>query len=158
MSDRQTLSIVDRLMNRGVDVVVIGGHAVIFHGYLRTTEDIDLIFRRTPSNEERLFEVLLEMNAFWISNEIDPITKLEIIQPISLPYIRENSMMLLGSRLGYIDLFDFVPGLPETPFDEIWRQAINANGRPFVSLDWLRRMKQTANRPQDQIDLQHLPR
>jgi len=158
MSDKQTLSIVDRLMNRGIDVVVIGGHAVIFHGYLRTTEDIDLIFRRTPSNEERLFEVLLEMDAFWISNEIDPVTKLEIIQPISLSYIRVNSMMLLGSRLGYIDLFDFVPGLPETPFDEIWRQAINANGRPFVSLDWLRRMKQTANRPQDQIDLQNLPR
>lgn len=158
MSDSQTLSIVDQLMKRGVDVVVIGGHAVIFHGYLRTTEDIDLVFRRTPSNEERLYEVLLAINAFWISNDIDPITKLEITHPVSLPFIRENSMMLLGSRLGYIDLFDFVPGLPQTPFDEIWSQAIYANGRPFVSLDWLRRMKQTANRPQDQIDLQHLPR
>jgi hypothetical protein len=53
---------------------------------------------------------------------------------------------------------------PESPFDSgahaaaIRRQAINANGRPFVSLDWLRRMKQTANHPQDKIDLQHLPR
>jgi hypothetical protein len=30
-------------------------------------------------------------------------------------------------------------------------------GRRFVSLGWLRRMKQAAGRPKDRIDLENLP-
>ena len=41
-----------RLLSRaGVPFVIIGGHAVVFHGYLRTTEDADLIFDRSPASE-----------------------------------------------------------------------------------------------------------
>ena len=32
-----------------VPFVVIGGHAVNYHGFIRATEDVDIVFLRTPS-------------------------------------------------------------------------------------------------------------
>jgi len=48
-----------RLLQRfGVRCLVVGGDAVIFHGYPRLTGDIDLFYERTPANARRLFHVL----------------------------------------------------------------------------------------------------
>jgi four helix bundle protein len=45
-----------RLLQRfGVRCLVVGGEAVIFHGYPRLTGDIDLFYERTPANARRLF-------------------------------------------------------------------------------------------------------
>ena len=43
------LAIFRVITQAGVPFVIIGGHAVSFHGYIRTTEDADVIFRRTPA-------------------------------------------------------------------------------------------------------------
>jgi hypothetical protein len=59
--------------------------------------------------------------------------------------------------VGYVDLFDFVPGVPEAVIEEFVADAQIHNGRLFASLEWLKRMKQASNRPQDRIDLEHLP-
>jgi hypothetical protein len=42
------LAIFHTLAAAGIPFVIIGGHAVNFHGYIRTTEDADIVFRRTP--------------------------------------------------------------------------------------------------------------
>ena len=150
-------SLVDQLLRRQVPLVIIGGHAVNFHGYLRATEDIDLIFRRDVDTEQVLYETLLEAGAFWIGNEIDPKSGLERTHPVTLQYVRENHLLLLGSSVGYIDVFDFIPGLPNEPLDDLLASAVLSSGRPFASLDWLKRMKRAADRPRDRIDLEHLP-
>ena len=157
MITSRPIEILQRLGQAKIDVIVIGGHAVIFHGYLRTTEDVDLLFRRSPENDSLLYDVLSSINAFWISEEVDPATGLERTYPVSLPYVREHSMMLLGSDLGYLDLFDFVPGIPDAAFDDVWRDAIFHDGYAYASLDWLKRMKRSANRLQDKLDLKNLP-
>ncbi len=55
----------------GARYVLIGGFAVILHGGLRTTKDIDLLVDPEPANVERLKRALsvLEDNA---AHEIDP--------------------------------------------------------------------------------------
>jgi hypothetical protein len=157
MSHGGPLAIINLLARARIDAIVIGGHAVIYHGYLRTTEDIDLIFRRTPESEPLLYEVLSSINAYWISEDINPQTGLERTYPISLPYIRQHSMLLLGSDIGYIDLFDFIPGIPGATFDDIWRDAVVHDGCAYASLTWLKQMKRSANRLQDELDLENLP-
>jgi hypothetical protein len=57
MSHGGPLAIINLLARARIDAIVIGGHAVIYHGYLRKTEDIDLIFRRTPETEPLLYGV-----------------------------------------------------------------------------------------------------
>ena len=42
----------------GVEFVIVGGYAVAFHGYVRTTDDMDLFFRNTPENITRIRQAL----------------------------------------------------------------------------------------------------
>jgi hypothetical protein len=155
--DPHPLDIVDKMIRRGIDVVIVGGHAVNFHGYLRATEDVDVIFRRTPDSEQQLFELLSEIDAYWITDEIDQVTGLEKTSPVTLEYVQRTRLMMLGSRLGWIDLFDFIPGLPEEPLDELFASSTQMQDRSFVNLDWLKRMKRASGRPQDLLDLENLP-
>ncbi len=47
-------------LNRlGARYVVIGGFAIIHHGFPRLTHDIDLLIETTPENEARVIEALL---------------------------------------------------------------------------------------------------
>ncbi len=157
MSHAEVLDIADTLIEAGVPVVIIGGHAVNFHGYLRATEDVDLVFRRLQGVEEILLQVLTDWQAFWISDVIDPVTGIETTIPVSLDYIRGNHLLMLGTQMGYVDLFDFIPGMPSENLDELFSTAVSIGQRRFASLEWLKRMKRAAGRPQDEIDLRHLP-
>lgn len=151
------LAVAHRLVDAGVDCVVIGGHAVNFHGYPRSTQDVDLIFRRRGDSDVKLYETLTELGAFWIGDEIDPATGIETAVPISLDYIANHHLMMLGTRHGYLDLFSFIPGMPAEPLDDLFATAQKSGPLRFASLWWLRKMKLASGRPQDLIDLEHLP-
>jgi len=149
--------IIDAMLRQNVPLVIIGGHAVIHHGYVRATEDIDIIFQRTPRSEQAIFEVLSQFNAYWLSNEIDPATGIEKPIAVSLAFVRTQHLMMLGCDAGYIDLFDFIPGLESEPIEDLFRSAMVTDNRPFASLAWLRKMKEASGRSQDQLDLKNLP-
>ena len=42
------------LNSAGVDFVVVGGHAGMFHGNPRSTDDLDLLYRQSEDNAQRL--------------------------------------------------------------------------------------------------------
>jgi hypothetical protein len=149
--------IIDAIASRKVPFVIIGGHAVNYHGYLRATEDTDIVVRRTPDVEQALLTALRQVNAHWIGDEIDPDTGIERTIPVSLEYIRATRLMMLVTDVGFLDIFDFIPGFPDETVERLFESAIDANGRKFVSLEWLRRMKQAAGRAKDQLDLENLP-
>ncbi len=145
------------LCRANVRFAIIGGHAVNFHGYLRTTEDLDLVFLRDKETEASLLSVLQEFKAFWIGDEIDPSTGLEVTHAVDLEYVRNHSMLMLGTTFGYVDLFDFLPGIPNASVEELLEEIQLGDGCPYASLDWLKRLKRASNRPIDQIDLERLP-
>ncbi len=157
MNDSTPMALVDSLVAQQVPFVIIGGHAVNFHGHLRTTEDVDIIYRRTRQSVEALYNVLSMAEAFRIDNEIDPATGIEKTHQITKAEVGRSHLLMLGTKHGYIDIFDFIPGLPEEPLDDLFASAVVAEGRPFASLDWLKRMKQATGRPRDLEDLKHLP-
>jgi hypothetical protein len=145
------------LARANVPFMIIGGHAVSFHGYVRTTEDADVIFRRTADSEEALIRVLQEIHASWISNEVDPQTRLERLIPISASYVRTEHLMMLCTDLGFVDIYDYIPGFPNTAVEEIFADSVLLGDLRFVSLTWLRKMKAAASRHKDLDDLEHLP-
>lgn len=148
---------VARLSQAEVRFAIIGGHAVNFHGYLRTTEDLALVFLRDRATDEALLSSLREFGAFWIGDEIEPTTGLELTYPVTLEYIRNHSLLMFGTTFGYVDLFDFLPGIPDVSVEELLQEIEIGDGYPFASLEWLKRLKRASNRPIDQIDLEHLP-
>jgi hypothetical protein len=109
-SDQEILG---ALRRHGVPFVIIGGHAVNFYGYRRTTEDVDVIWLRTEESEKSLLKALVEIDAQYIGNDIDPATGIERTYPVSASFIRVTHLMMLWTRHGFVDLFDYVPGFPD---------------------------------------------
>jgi len=157
MKNTDPFHLLDVLSNHDVPLVIIGGHAVTYHGYVRATEDTDVVFRRTSESEIALRDALHELNARWIGSKIDSQTGIEETYPVTLSYIRANRLMMLFTDFGFLDLFDFIPGLPYEPVDQLFDTAVESQGRNYASLHWLRAMKTAANRPKDHIDLDNLP-
>jgi len=150
-------SLLDVLHRHGVPFVVIGGHAVNYHGYLRATEDTDVVWQRSPDSEPRLLAALEELSAEWIGDEIDPATGIERTWPVTASFVRGRSLMMLCTRAGYLDLFDHVPGIEGARVEELFDDAGTVDGIRYVSLVWLRRLKAAAGRPRDLLDLENLP-
>lgn len=157
MNQHRWIDFVASLSLSNVKFAILGGHPVNFHGNVRTTEDLVLVFQRDIESEGSLLRTLVEYEAYWIGDEIDPQTGLEMTHPITAEYFRSNSLLMLGTSFGYVDLFDFVPGLPEVSVETLLQETQSSNGCPYVSLEWLKRLKRASNRPQDRIELQHLP-
>ena len=149
--------LIDVFLKHNVPVVIIGGHAVTYHGFVRATEDVDVVFLRTAHSEVALLAALTELNAHWIGNEIDSSTGLERIFPVSLSYVRASRLMMLTTDLGYLDIFDFIPGFPNHLVSELFDLAVETDGRKFASLAWLRKMKAATWRAKDQLYLENLP-
>jgi hypothetical protein len=70
MSDRDPLlDLLSRFASEGVEYVLVGGQAVRLNGYLRATEDVDVLVRASRDNGERVIRALRFLAA---SKELDP--------------------------------------------------------------------------------------
>jgi hypothetical protein len=54
------LTILGVLQKHRVPFILIGGHAVNFHGYQRTTEDVDIVWMRSEETESALLAAMTE--------------------------------------------------------------------------------------------------
>lgn len=144
------------LQRHGVPFVIVGGHAVNRHGFARATEDSDAVWLRSSESEGRLLAALTELGAEYISSTIDPATGIERCYPVSLPFIQGHHLMMLFTKAGFLDLFDFIPGAPTENVDQLFMTSVEFGGFRFASLDWLRRMKSASGRSKDLTDLENL--
>lgn len=157
MESGHLFPLLDVLSCHNVPFVVIGGHAVTYYGFVRATEDTDVVFLRTPESELSLLAALTEIHASWISNELDSDTGIERLVPVTLSYLRAARLMMLVTDLGFLDVFDYIPGCPNEPVPQLFDTAVGQGRYKYASLRWLRTMKAAANRPQDRLDLENLP-
>lgn len=63
------LHLLARFRDQGVEYVLVGGQAVRLNGYLRATEDIDVLVKAGRENGERIIRALAFLEA---SKELDP--------------------------------------------------------------------------------------
>ncbi len=56
-------ALVAALCDAEVEFVIVGGAAAVLHGAPITTNDLDIVHRRTPQNVARLLEVLQRLDA-----------------------------------------------------------------------------------------------
>ena len=65
------LDLLGRFRDEGVEYVLVGGQAVRLNGYLRATEDIDVLLKPTRANGEKVIRALAflassgDLNADW---------------------------------------------------------------------------------------------
>lgn len=140
------------LVAHGVDFVVVGGIALIFHGSARITQDLDICFASDQANLDALGAALIELGATLRG------------VPDGVPFVpdgqalRRLSIVTLDTQDGPIDLLRQPDGAPR--YDELRSRAdrIQVDGMAVLvcSLDDLESMKRAAGRPKDQIDLEEI--
>lgn len=152
-------AIVRALRDAGVRYLVAGGVAVNAHGYLRLTQDVDLIVQLKPSNIEPAFKALTTIGY----RPSVPVTAEQFADPANRErWIREKGMQVLNfnsdrHRPFTVDVFVSEP----FDFDLEYEAAMQGEIAPgltvrFVSIPSLIAMKQLANRPRDLDDIEHL--
>jgi uncharacterized nucleotidyltransferase DUF6036 len=133
----------------GVDFVVIGGIAVMAHGFVRATADTDITANPERANLERLSVVLRDLDA--VLPGADPIAG----DPASARSLSFGGNPRFETRLGRLHIVQSPTGAPA--YDELAERAEE------VHLDDLRlricsyadlvAMKEATARDQDRIDL-----
>ncbi len=68
-TDNPLVRLLSRFHEQGVEYVLVGGQAVRLNGYLRATEDIDVLVKATRMNGEKIIRALDFLPS---SQELDP--------------------------------------------------------------------------------------
>lgn len=133
------------LADAGVEMIVVGGAAATAHGAARLTQDIDVVYERSPANLQRLVSALSSHHPYPRG------------APPGLPFafdmqtLRNGGNFTLQTDLGAIDLLAEITGgggyhdlLPST-------LILNAFGRSVrcLTLPKLIEVKRAAGRPKD---------
>lgn len=134
------------LSDAGVEYLLIGGHALGFHGLSRTTRDIDLWVRPTVENAERVWQALEAFGAPMFMFDKADLTRPGMVMQLGIPPVR-------------IDLVTAISGVA---FDEAWESRIQReyDNIPvsIIGLDELIRNKRASGRDQDIVDARKLER
>lgn len=142
----------------GVKYLVVGGVAVIFHGVLRTTLDLDLAVQLEVSNLKKLEEV---MHRLGFSPKV----------PASVTGLADPQTRRMWTRQKHMKVFSFVEDRkpfrvvdvmvrPFQDFERLYHQrlAVKHGGVdvPVMPLSALMKMKLKAGHVQDRQDVQYL--
>lgn len=140
MLDADLRELLGCLTAHHVEFMVVGGHAVAFHGYPRYTEDLDLFVRADPENATRIMAALEDFGFGQIGLSADD-------------FVADDRVIQLGRAPNRVDLLTRLWGVE---FDEAWKHRVQgALDELPVSMiaraDLIRNKRATA-RPQDLAD------
>jgi hypothetical protein len=147
------------LNEASVRYVVVGGLAVVAHGYVRATMDVDLVI---DLNRENLVKALGALESIGFRPRL-PVSKEQFADPETREqWVKEKHMLVFplwnpDAPTLIIDVFVKSP----FDFDEEYQKAVWIDydddlAIPFVARDSLIQMKQEAGRPKDLNDIEHL--
>ena len=135
---------VGSLLARHVEFLVVGGHAVAFHGYPRLTQPVDLFVRPTRENGQRIVDALTAFGFASLGLTADAFTA-------------PDRVIQLGRAPNRIDLLTGIPGVS---FDEAWSARVEADLDGLhvfvIGRADLLKNKRATGRPQDVADVDHL--
>ncbi len=139
-------SILLALLEAKVNFLLIGGYAVIYHGYVRTTGNMDIWLQPDNKNKERFLAVLEKH--LEDKSGIDEVNKLDFTEVVAFH---------IGSPPEKIDFLTKMAGIK---YDEAFEQRaffqLQNNKIPVLHLNDLIVNKLLSNRLKDQADVEEL--
>jgi predicted nucleotidyltransferase len=134
-----------KLCNRKkVKYLLIGGYAVGYHGYPRTTADMDVWIELSSENAARMVEVLSEFG-FRV-----PELTVEL-------FLERGKIVRLGVPPLRLEILNEITGVTfEECYSQRERTKLDGIKVNIISLKDLIRNKKASGRPKDLDDLEHL--
>jgi aminoglycoside-2''-adenylyltransferase len=134
------------LHDAGAQFVVLGGHAVAYHGHPRATKDLDVLVRADASNAARVYRALAAFGA--------PLQSFEVSEADFVTY---DGVLQIGLPPHRIDILNRADGIS---FEEAVAEgtSFELEGRriPVIGREALLKNKRAAGRPQDLADVHAL--
>jgi hypothetical protein len=134
----------------GLEHVVIGGFAVIAHGYIRATKDSDLLVPDGPEADQAILRFFERIGAMRFSDG----------KVLTLAEVAGAHHLRVDSKHGVIDIMR--GGLPPLDYETVAARAEKGSWRDssfrVASLRSLVGFKRLAGRGQDRVDLEKLER
>jgi len=134
---------IELLNASAIDFLVVGGHAVAFHGFPRFTGDIDFLLRASKDNAVRLKAVL---TSFGFDDSLD-----------EYDMLRPGDILQLGKPPNRIDILTSISGVS---FDDAWSNrdagVLGDIAVSFIGREELIKNKRAAGRQKDLADLEEL--
>jgi predicted nucleotidyltransferase len=138
------LNFIQLLNENHVEYVVLGGYAVIVHGYIRTTGDVDILINTTEQNADKMLTVMLKFGYDVYDFEL-------------ADFMREPGCISLDRYNGTIEILTSTLGVT---FEECFanKVVVDTSGIliNFISLTDLIKNKQAVGRPKDLEDIKNL--
>lgn len=128
-----------------VAYLIVGGYAVAYHGYPRTTGDIDLWIQSTEENGKR---VVAALRAFGFNV---PALKPEL-------FLKPDQVVRMGHPPLRVEILTSISGVafdacyPKRTEDRLGEVDVS-----LIGLDCLKANKRASGRHKDLDDLEHLP-
>ena len=127
-----------------VEYLIIGGYAVSFHGYPRSTKDLDICIKISEENAEKMVQVITDFG-------------LGSLKLVREDFLKRDFITQLGHEPVRIDILNDIDGVP---FNSAWenKKVINYEGKKinFIGYSDLLKVKEKAGRPQDLADISKL--
>jgi hypothetical protein len=134
--------------------LIVGGHAVAYHGHPRFTGDIDFLLRPSTENANRVIAALGDFGFGALALKAADLTVPGQVVQLGRPPNRAESRRIAPNR---IDLLTSISGVA---FDEAWSSPIPAilggEAVHFLGWDALLRNKEASGRDKDSVDLKKL--
>lgn len=144
--DEEFLRFWKKLNENNVRYIMVGDLATRFHGYDRTTGDLDMWIEDTLQNRKNLRKAFAELEY----GDFASIETMEFIPD-------RTSFYAAGVEL---DIMTQMKGLEEYTFDECYKVALISDldgiSVPFLHINHLIQNKKAVNRPKDQLDVIYL--
>jgi len=132
-----------------VEYIIAGGYAVIFHGYGRTTGDLDIWVKPAEENQKKVLAAFKDLK---LSTELsDYINGLDFTKPFSVK---------LGDEPLQIDIFNAITGVKYSEAEKNSISYIFSDNLKveFIHLDDLITNKMLTGRLKDKADVEELQR
>lgn len=141
-----------------VEYLVVGGVAVVMHGHLRTTRDLDLVVRLQPDNVRRAVDVLTGIGL----RPRPPVPAQAFADPVQRDsWITTKNMVVFSmwdpsDPAFEVDLFVREPFDFEAAYQRRFEVSVGATTATIVALEDLLALKREAGRTQDLADIEAL--
>ena len=148
ISDQEVLDLLKNLHQDKVKYMLVGGFATTFHGYIRTTDDLDLWIKSGDANRKRLIKALKKAG----------VAGAELLK--DMPLVPGWTEIRFGSKGFRLDMMENLKAFTAEDFDTCYKRSQQGEfrGVPIrvIHLDDLLQDKLATNRAKDREDVKNL--